>query len=232
MYMRYKDFKILTEKHYSGPLYHSTGVDYLSQILSTGYFILSKTNEKYPIEKHFSKQITKGYNSTNKGFPYFMSFSRDKNNSYKKYNAATLVLDPSNYNNNSNFKLIPVDYHEFYPDEYTVSRRSEAEERLWSKIHKISANNILEIHVNISITGDSMGLFDMIRHIEEKTIAKSIPLFLYGNEFGKFDNGGYNILNKRKAAKSLEEFTRNHLNMTVRQYEEKEKGSPVRNIKF
>ena len=188
---------VLMEKHYTGLLYHSTKLWSAKDILSNDVFRLSSVDTRIRSDQLKSKNAypeVKLHRDTmkDKEFSYYMSMSRSKMNSYREiashhpdtYNV-TLVIDGSKYSNKKNVKIGPVDYFNYAPrdDKETykwemgeISRKSEAEERIWSTYPTIPAVGIIEVHCLI----DKYDLKDeFMPIIIERCGAKEIPLFVY-----------------------------------------------------
>ena len=145
--MRAKEF--ITERNYSGPLYHMTSTDeqIIHNILYNG-LRFRKVQSETDKEHNWLPKKKGGYN-------FFLSASRSLTNFFRdpldpwnkadnaKYSNVSLTLNTS-YFNQKNFIIGPMDYYNSF---YKNKKASEAEERIWSKeqYHPISC--ISEIHV-------------------------------------------------------------------------------------
>ena len=160
MCMRFNDFKLLTEKHYSGPLYHSTSLHSALDIIEQNQFLLSMIWDPDGDEAGISN-----FNIVEKGYKYFLSTSREKLNSYRTTDVnyiVTFVLDPKYYNNIGNTMIKPVSFmgylhgHDYKKHGMKLQNlRSESEERVISKHEKIPADNIIEIHIRVVSNNNS-----------------------------------------------------------------------------
>lgn len=125
---------LLLEKN-SSIYYHDTNTRALEQILVDNKFILRSA-------------LLKGADSRtdNLKYPYFMSLSRNRANSYRTFPSATLVMDGSLLN--ANYKVVPIDY---WGQEFKKLGRAEMEDRLLSRnpIIKNAKKYIKEIHVYV-----------------------------------------------------------------------------------
>lgn len=168
---------LLKEKHYSGPLYHSTNWAGGEGIMRSGVFKLSSAQGSHISNamKTFDTRERKLLNRRERGYAYYLSLSRDKQNVFRQTDALpiTFVLDGSYYN--SRYHLLPVDYSSVSK---FVTKREESEERLWHTQNTIPAKNIIECHVFI----DSFNEFDeddTAILIEKKCREKGIKTYYY-----------------------------------------------------
>ena len=129
---------LLLEKHYTGPLYHSTSYTQAMQIVQDGFFKLSDAITRVSFNPELETK-----HMPSKEYRYFLSTARTKNDTFKRYmrQQVTFVLDSAKYNNKG-FTVRPVNF--FTNDE---AKNKESEERIWSKNPTVGIDNILEIHV-------------------------------------------------------------------------------------
>ena len=127
----------LFEKHYSGPLYHSTSYRSASSIVEQGFFYLTNIRWSEAGEEKEGKW------APSNGYKYFLSTARMKNDLYKKLNAlnVTFVLDPSSLPH-GDYKVRQVNFFD------NSKGRGESEERIWSKKDRIFLKGfVTEIHM-------------------------------------------------------------------------------------
>ena len=126
----------LFEKHYSGPLYHSTTYMNASNIIKDGSFRLSDATHE---EAHYEEKR----HIPGKGYVYYLSTSRMKDDEYTRSTLknVTFVLDPRKLQQ-SGYKINQVNYFR------NPSHRDEAEERVWSRDDRIPLKGLVtEIHM-------------------------------------------------------------------------------------
>ena len=171
---------IILEKHYSGPLYHSTLYRYAIKILKSGKFKLSYY----------------GHNL------YQFSFSRSKNNYYRQayVNDVVFVLDGSYYKTGEKFKAEPFDFFAKDPSMKAGPSRGEAEERIIAAQEYIKAKGLQEIHVQVNVGENGPSHYENLIDINQLTKEKNIPTYYYD---GLMQRNDYQLLNKKKAFTNL-----------------------------
>ena len=187
---------LLKEKHYSGPLYHSTTWRGGEGIMRSGMFKLSNAGNNVDDRE---RQLL---NRQDRKYKYYLSLSRDKQNIFRQQDEfkVTFVLDGSYYN--SRYHLLPVDYSSVNP---IVRKREESEERLWHTENSIPAKNIVECHIYIEL--DSTYIepdeAESAIYIEKKCREKGIKTYYYA-EWKPFVQ-----LNKKRSG-TLQPYTLDH----------------------
>ena len=136
--IKFSDY-LLLEKN-SSVYYHDTNLNALDGILRNNKFALRSA-------------LLKGADSRtdNLKYPYFMSLSRNRANSYRVSGNVTLVLNGRELN--SNYKVVPLDY---WGQEFKKLGKAEMEDRLLSRKSIIpnAKRYIDEIHVYVG--GDTI----------------------------------------------------------------------------
>ena len=192
--------EMLTESHYVGPLYHSTSFENLLEILVQGYLWFQSDRED-KISRKFRIPFE---------YEYVLSTSRDKNNSFKKNRDVTFVLRSDFFRSKKDFIIRPVNF-------FNSNKRSEAEERIWSKKQHISYDEcIAQIHINlqeeiynIAMKYDDIDGWDENDKIEEEkrddideligNLDMIVDMFDRKRVFFYKNYEAYDILNTRKA---------------------------------
>ena len=187
--------QIISEKHYTGPLYHATTIQAAKHILKTKTFKLSDATgrEEYKIQKHFKRDK----------FKYYFSVSRSLGNSYRAWHNVTFVINPGYFTNSNMYYMEPVDWphHHGYIDT-EIKARSESEERIWSVNRNIPViDSTIEIHVNYpghwrptSMKGSNS--YDIVNVLAHEY---NIPIYFYNT-----DKNAYILHNKNKAITNLD----------------------------
>ena len=134
----------INEKHYRGPLYHSTIIDAAVKILDTEVLKMSSTAHEVRVNK-----------AAPKGYEYWLSVSRDKNNSYKKNRQVTFLLDTDYLDKSNAYVIKPVEYFGS-----GKKYRTEAEERIFGRKNYIDTDVIVETHVDCNVLWNDF--FDMV----------------------------------------------------------------------
>ena len=209
---------VIVEKHYIGPLYHSTSYESGLSILESGHFKL--VGPVYPY-KTYSKRAGKEM--------FWMSVSRDKMNSFRNFyhNDIVFVLDGNMITRDKNIRLKPIDYFAptdiaglAYPDEF---QRSEAEERIYSYNKELIHKSFLsEIHVNAPRfkTYDSM-VSEKISVMANKL---GIPIYFYKNR----NSSDFQLLNKKNTKRVF--IDENNGNQEYNMLVEKNYSAPLYHI--
>ena len=209
---------VIVEKHYVGPLYHSTSYEFGLSILESGHFKL--VGPVYPY-KSYSKKGGKTM--------FWMSVSRNKLNSFRDfyYNDVVFVLDGNMITRDKNIKLKPIDYFapssiaaNAYPDEF---QRTEAEERLYAYTEELVHKPfLLEIHVNAPKfkTYDS-AVSEKISVIANKL---GIPIYFYKNR----NSSDFQLLNKKNTKNVF--IDENNVNQEYNMLIEKNYSAPLYHI--
>ena len=161
---------LLKEKHYSGPLYHSTTWWGGEGIMRSGMFKLSNAGNNVDDRE---RQLL---NRQDRKYKYYLSLSRDKQNIFRQQDEfkVTFVLDGSYYN--SRYHLLPVDYSSV---SQIIRKREESEERLWHTENSIPAKNIVECHIYIDSTYIEPDEAESAIVIEKKCREKGIKTYYY-----------------------------------------------------
>ena len=190
--------KKLLEKHYTGPLYHSTKLFNGAEIV--------KTN-KFELAGYWTDDVFVTFDKS-KGYEFYLSVSRSKRNSFKNYHITemTFVLD-SSYFMKKGFKIKPTDY--FGDEEGGVNskespRRAEVEERIWSRKEVIPADSIVQAHINLKDcvfnrfryysldeSGRNKIKIEIMEQIE--TITRLVHTYIYPS------TSSYNMLDTKRA---------------------------------
>jgi hypothetical protein len=170
----------------SDVLYHYTRMQSAIKILRSGVFELSSVFGS--IEQQYAP----------KDHPYFLSCTRTLQGGYHNVigtSAVMLNLDGRFYN--ANYKAKAVDY---WGDRFnTYGRKSEAEDRIFSRKPQISASGISEIHIYTKPMEkkerDNWGAGDpaLTRQILLLAKKQGIPTFLY------LDADSWRMQDKRRA---------------------------------
>ena len=188
----------LFEKHYEAPLYHVTPMENAINILKSGKFSLSVTPEKN-VRNTINPEIqmrkdTVGQSKKREGYRYYLSTSRSIRNSYRENLAedgydVTFVLDTTVYKGMKNVYIGPIDYYDYHKssggeehefDADLISKKSEAEERLWSNSQTIPAiPGIVEAHFYLQYLEDLQNNAFNEQDFVELCKKKNIPLYLY-----------------------------------------------------
>ena len=206
--------QIISEKHYSGPLYHATDWTHLESIIKSGEF---KLRMPYGKDANLQHDLMKGKNQTDR-YKYFFSASREKLNAYRLNLKLqiTIVIDGGYYSRLPNTIVMPVDHVSYWSDETRHStmgheenpwrNRVESEERIWSKNNRLPLDGIIEIH---ALTNDYVTYYpeayNNLKGFQGEILDEvkgKFPLYLYHNE--KTDSSltkDYLHLNKKKAKK-------------------------------
>ena len=188
----------LLEKHYAAPLYHVTPLENALNILKTKNFSLSETPEKnirHTINPEIQmRKDTVGKSKRREDYRYYLSTSRSIRNSYRENLAedgydVTFVLDTTVYSRMKDIYIGPIDYYEYHKrsggednanDADLISKKSEAEERVWSNSQTIPAiPGIVEAHFYLDSLEDlEESLFNEKAFIK-RCKKRNIPLYLY-----------------------------------------------------
>ena len=181
--MRKRD--LLFEKHYTGPLYHTTGHNQTEGILNARHFYLKDVAEDLTLAKI---KETPMYNKLyNAGYQYYLSVGRAKINEFTKASRYKIVfvLNSNYFMNRPEYKLIPIDYfygHKWVQyDNPNVKRKRESEERIWSKSDKISIDCVVEMHM--CTAEDSDIEFAMEKFVEEALNSGDYAIDDYDNSY-------------------------------------------------
>ena len=198
---------VITEKHYSGPLYHATRLNAATNIFSLGSL---KLNINY-ISDHDKKHNLKGSK-----FRYYLSTSRSKTGSYRyrRYDTGSfevnhnvlIVINPSKIVNDNNYYLSSMDY--FSTGANKKTGYSEAEERIFSNEKMIRINDLVsEIHILKDMWPNTP--HDESKRDYEPQINKQIAEVVKGAQkynidvytYDMKDRNSFITLNKNKAEK-------------------------------
>ena len=188
---KYNESTTLTEKHYSGPLYHMTSIGNLRFILAKGFKFSDSQFNKW--EKRL--RPAEGYN-------YFLSTARSLKNFFRtevQFRRVSIVLDGA-YFSKGHYIIKPVDYFGGYgaAAKLRIPGNSESEERIWSRKQMNPINSIMEVH--ISCAGNIPAELEKnIRHDEKLLKDANIPAYFYR------DKKDYLFHRKDKAFTSVEE---------------------------
>ena len=161
--MRRKEF--ITERNYSGPLYHMTDPSNVLSILRQGFYFVDATT--YNDEQQFI--IKKNYH-------YYLSTSRSLNNRFRERSysmnslAASMKLD-SSFINQKDFIVAPLNYfqNKVIKSLQNIPKTSwEAEERIWSRKQ---VNNLFDAVMEVHI------LYNKLSYAEIHDINTSLELY-------------------------------------------------------
>lgn len=160
--------KELLNERVSSIVYHYAPVPAAKNILSTGDFELSSSLGS--VEQQYQP----------KGYPYFLSTTRTRRGGYHTNalgsSGVLFVLDGNWYNRH--YKSAPLDYWQ-ERGKPLPGRSSEAEDRIFSKEPKMSADGITQVHVYLNPEKATDNIKAKARQVLLLAKKLNIPAYFY-----------------------------------------------------